>query len=157
MREAGILFDDAVEPPVVQRRGLVAPAAAHLAERVIHVSVVFEQVQRLLHGPLDLREFPLSVRRAARIALLLRLSRRLHGSLPGLRRFAPELILKHPEHLYVGTPDPLARVDHHRLAHQPDAEPLQRVEQLRELQRREHLLLHHAAVVDEQVAVAFVP
>ena len=157
MRAAGILHPDLVESGVVQRRNPFAPFFSHLGQRVVHITIVFEQVQRFLYGPLDLWDFVLSCRRAARIAHLLRLPQRLHVCLPGLRKFAPELILEHLKHLHMGIPNSLTRVDHHGFAHQPDAEPFERVEQLRELQRRKHPVLHHGAVVDEQIAVAFVP
>ena len=57
----------------------------------------------------------------------------------------------------MGIPNSLTRVDHHGFAHQPDVEPFQCVEQFRKLQRREHPVLHHGAVFDEEIAMAFVP
>ena len=140
----------------MQHRNPFAPFFTHLSQRVVHVPIVFEQVQRLLYGPPDLREFTLTGRCVARIVLLLRLARRL-CDLSDRRRGMSELIFEHLKYLHMGIPNSLACVDHHGFAHQPDAEPFERVEQLRELQRREHPVLHHGAVVDEQIAVAFVP
>ena len=156
VRAAGILHPDLVESGFMQHRNPFAPFFTHLSQRVVHVPIVFEQVQRLLYGPPDLREFTLTGRCVARIVLLLRLARRL-CDLSDRRRVMSELIFEHLKYLHMGIPNSLACVDHHGFAHQPDAEPFERVEQLRELQRREHPVLHHGAVVDEQIAVAFVP
>jgi len=59
--------------------------------------------------------------------------RRLLCGLSERRRLVPELILQHLKYLHVGIPNSLARVDHHGLAHQPDAKPFQCVEQFRKL------------------------
>ena len=156
VRAAGILHPDLVESGFMQHRNPFAPFFTHLSQRVVHIPVVFEQVQRLLYGPLDLREFTSTGRCVARIVLLLRLARRLRG-LSDCRRVMSELILEHLKHLHVGLSDSLTRVDHHGFAHQSDAEPFEHVEQLRELQRCEHPVLHHGTVFDEEIAVAFVP
>ena len=79
VRAAGILHPDLVESGVVQRRNPFAPFFSHLSQRVVHLPIVFEQVQRLLYGPPDLREFTPTGRCVARIVLLLRLARRLRG------------------------------------------------------------------------------
>lgn len=57
VRAAGILHPDLVELGFMQHRNPFAPFFPHLSQRVVHVTIVFEQIQRLLHGPLDLREF----------------------------------------------------------------------------------------------------
>ena len=56
VRAAGILHPDLVELGFMQHRNPFAPFFPHLSQRVVHVTIVFEQIQRLLHGPLDLRE-----------------------------------------------------------------------------------------------------
>ena len=79
VRAAGILHPDLVESGFMQHRNPFAPFFTHLSQRVVHVPIVFEQVQRLLYGPPDLREFTPTGRCVARIVLLLRLARRLRG------------------------------------------------------------------------------
>ena len=79
------------------------------------------------------------------------------GGLSDRRYVASKLILEHLKHFHMGIPNSLTRVDHHGFAHQPDVEPFQCVEQFRKLQRREHPVLHHGAVFDEEIAMAFVP
>ena len=159
VRAAGILHPDLVESGFMQHRNPFAPFFTHLSQRVVHVPIVFEQVQRLFYGLLDLRELAFSCQctvRSVRSVRRLRQARRL-CDLSDRRRVMSELIFEHLKYLHMGIPNSLACVDHHGFAHQPDAEPFERVEQLRELQRREHPVLHHGAVVDEQIAVAFVP
>ena len=79
VRAAGILHPDLVESGFMQHRNPFAPFFTHLSQRVVHLPIVFEQVQRLLYGPPDLREFTPTGRCVARIVLLLRLARRLRG------------------------------------------------------------------------------
>ena len=51
VRAAGILHPDLVESGFMQHRNPFAPFFTHLGQRVVHVPIVFEQVQRLLYGP----------------------------------------------------------------------------------------------------------
>lgn len=79
VRAAGILHPNLVESGFMQHRNPFAPFFTHLSQRVVHVPIVFEQVQRLLYGPPGLREFTPTGRCVARIVLLFRLVRRLRG------------------------------------------------------------------------------